>query len=140
MIQSCVISLHGVTRKEITHDWIIHQCCDLYMFKDKWIKDFLCPSEFEAWWHKPGDSELNSLGEYQFDPREADEWKKVPADQFIYVVKGKYINRYIVTKGLGYAEIFPLNNPVPSVDSKLMRLASVLKGELKMPVVPGETE
>ena len=134
------LNLHGVTRKEITHDWIIHQCCDLYMFKDKWIKDFLCPSEFEAWWHKPGDSELNSLGEYQFDPREADEWKKVPADQFIYVVKGKYVNRYIVTKGLGYAEIFPLNNPVPSVDSKLMRLASVLKGELKMPVVPGETE
>ena len=130
------LKLLGVTRKDIRHDWIIEQCCDLYMFKDKWIKDFLCPSEFEAWWHKPGDSKLNSLGEYQFDPREADEWKKVPADQFIYVVKGKYINRYIVTKGLGFAEIFQ----VPSSDFKLMCLASVLKGELKMPVVPGETE
>ena len=135
------LNLHGVTRKDITHDWIIEQDCDVFIAKDKWIKDFLCPPTFEAWWHKPGDSELNSLGEYSFDPRDADEWKKIPAEQFIYVVKSSnYVNRYIVTKGLGYAEIFPLNNPVPSVDSKLMRLASVLKGELKMPVVPGETE
>jgi hypothetical protein len=131
----------GVTRKDITHDWIIEECCDVFIAEDKWFKNFLCPPTFEAWWHKPGDSEINSLGEYQFDPRDADEWKKIHAEQFIYVVKSSnYVNRYIVTRGLGYAEIFPLNNPVPSVDSKLMRLALVLKGELKMPVVPGETE
>jgi len=132
------LNLNGVTRKDVTHDWIIEQDCDVFITKDKWIKDFLFPPTFEAWWHKPGDSELNSLGEYQVDPHEAYEWKKIPAEQFIYVVKSSnYVNRYIVTKGLGEATLILLN-PKPQVDSKLMCLALVLKGDLNMPKVPGE--
>jgi len=134
------LDLNGVTRKDITHDWIIEQDCEVFIAKDKWIKDFLCPPTFEAWWHKPGDSELNSLGEYQFDPRDADEWKKIHAEQFIYVVKtSEDIKRYIVTKGFGDGTIIALNPP-PSVQSKLAWLTVVLKGDLKMPEVPGETE
>ena len=129
-----------MTRKDITHDWIVEECCDVFITKDKWLKNFLYPPTYEAWWHKPGDSELNSLGEYQFNPCETCEWKNVPVQQFIYVVKtSEDIKRYIVTKGFGDGTIIPLNPP-PSVQSKLAWLTVVLKGDLKMPEVPGETE
>jgi hypothetical protein len=130
----------GVTRKDITHDWIIEECCDVFIAEDKWFKNFLYPPTYEAWWHKPGDSELNPLGEYQFNPCETGEWKNVPVQQFIYVVKtSEDIKRYIVTKGFGDGTLIPLN-PRPSVQSKLAWLTVVLKGDLKMPEVPGETE
>lgn len=131
------LNSNGVTRKDITHDWIVEQCCDVFITKDNWLKDFLCPPTYEVWWHKPGDSELNSLGEYQFHPCE---WKNVPVEQFIYVVKtSEDIKRYLVTKGFGEATLIPLN-PKPPVGSKLEWLTVVLKGDLKMPEVPGETE
>ncbi len=130
---------HGVTRKDITHQWIIEQCCDLFISKDKYMREYLVPTKYAAWWHKPGDLELTSQGEFDQEPVSANKWRDISVDQFLYYVKknDKEIKKYIITWGFGDATVIPLSE-TPSIQKKLSWLTTTLMGGLDVPEVPGE--
>jgi len=130
---------HGVTRKDITHQWIIEQCCDLFISKDKYMREYLVPSKYTVWWHKPGDMQLTLQGEFDKEPVSANKWSDISADQFLYYVKkgDKDIKKYIITRGFGDATVIPLSE-TPSIQKKLSWLTTTLMGGLDAPEIPGE--
>jgi hypothetical protein len=131
---------HGVTRKDITHGWIIEQCCDVFIAKDKYLQEFLVPPKYTVWWHKPEDDKLTIQGEFDKDPMctSASKWKDIPAVQFLYIVKkDKEYKRYIITRGFGDATVIPLSE-TPEIQNKLSWLTTTLMGALDAPEVPGE--
>jgi hypothetical protein len=131
---------HGVTRKDITHDWIIEQCCVVFIVKDKYLREFLVPPKYMVWWHKPEDDKLIVQGEFDKDPMIANKWKEIPIEQFIYIVKkDKEYKRYIITLGFGDATVIPLSE-TPAIQTKLSWLTTTLMGALYAPEIPGEDE
>lgn len=129
---------HGVTRTDITHDWIIEQCCDVFITKDKYLQEFLVPSKYTVLWHTPESETLYTQGEYDKEPVSAGNWSDIPAEQFIYIVKKhKEYSRYIITRGFGDATVIPLSK-TPTIQKKLSWLTTTLMGALDGPEVPGE--
>jgi len=129
---------HGVTRKDITHPWIIEQCCDVFIVRDKYLREFLIPPKYTVWWHKPDDDKLMVQGKFDKDPMIANKWKEIPAEQFIYIIKrDKEYKRYIITSGFGDATVIPLSE-TPAIQKKLSWLTTTLMGDLVALDVPGE--
>ena len=131
---------HGVTRKDITHPWIIKQCCDIFIARDEYLREYLVPPKYDVWWHAPGDEMLTVQGSFEHDPVSTGAWNAVPAEQFIYIVKkDKEYKRYIITRGFGDATVIPLNRR-PEIQGKLGWLTTTLMGALDGPEAPGEDD
>jgi hypothetical protein len=136
--QVSYLDTHGVNRSEVTHEWIIEQCCDEFIAKDKYLREFLIPPKYMAWWHKPEDDKLTVHGEFDREPMAANKWSDIKADQFLYIVKkDKTIKKYIITRGFGEATVIPLSE-TPKIQKKLSWLTTTLMGALDAPEVPGE--
>jgi hypothetical protein len=129
-----------VTRQDITHPWIIDQCCALFITRDKYLREYLLPPKWTVWWHTPEEGVLVEQGEFDQEPVGAGKWGSVPADQFIYIVKkDREYKRYIITRGFGEATVIPLSER-PIIQKKLSWLTTTLMGALDAPEVPGEDD
>jgi len=134
------LDTHGVKRNEVTHEWIIEQCCDVFISKDKYLRDYLNPPKYQVWWHTPESSKLMSQGEFDKEPVAANKWKEIPYEQFIYIVKkDTEYKRYIITAGFGDATVIPLSE-TPKFQKKLSWLTTTLMGGLDGPCAPGEDD
>lgn len=128
----------GVTRKDITHNYIIKECCQTYMSKSQYLKEFLSQPKYTVWWHKPEDNKLTLQGEFDEEPMSTNKWSDISAEQFLYYVKkDEEIKKYIITRGFGDATVIPLTE-MSKVQKKLSWLTTTLMGALDAPEVPGE--
>ena len=141
-----MLSKHGVTRKDLTHEYILRKCSDL-IDNSEYLREFFgVPSERVAFYfHAP---RAKKLTESPMTFKDLDDAVKTlhcmtDLDQYVAVLEYKGdVSRYLVTKGAGSLSVIPMESK-PGWTKEQERVSNIVNfvmGNAEYPTIVGEDE
>jgi hypothetical protein len=142
-----MLSKHGVTRKDLTHDWILSNC-ESIVNGSEYLRVFFGvnpPERVKVYYHLPRSEKLEQSPQTFKDVEEAVKTLTCLTnyDQYIAVLEYKgNVTRYLVTKGAGPLAIIPMEDKPGWTKKKEMvsNIVNFVMANDEYPLLPCEDD
>jgi hypothetical protein len=140
-----MLSHNGVTRKDITHDWILANC-ESNINGSEYLSEFFGvnpPERVKVYFHKPRAEKLEQSPQTFKSVEEAVKTLTCLTnyDQYIAVLeyKGK-VTRYLVNKGAGRLSVIPMESKWNKEREMVSNILNFVTANDELPLLPGEDD